>query len=351
MQNNKPIITAIITTYRRPQLLRRAIRSVLNQTYPYLKVLVCDDASNDETAKVVAELMQADPRVIYHYHPKNIGMVANYNFGLSQVETPYFSILSDDDVILPNFYADAMIYFEKYPKAMIVGGVTVEINKEGKVFYPAAYSWEKELYVEPPQSFLQYSIYHHFPHIDGTIYRQEIIKEVGLFDSTLPRTCDLDYALRLSSRFPYVMFPNLCAIFKPHNQSVSVLNASTLILKEFPKLIQKVSEDKIIPSDIRNLGIEALKKAYGSITFRAGLVFTAKGNFREGLEAASLLKQLYKYRWKALGLKLIVKNSQYFKPLHRLVIWAYQFWKTRTSRITATFDAQEYEKLAKYLEL
>lgn len=53
--SQKPMITTIIPTYRRPRLLRRAIRSVLNQTYPHFQVCVYDNASGDETATIVAD--------------------------------------------------------------------------------------------------------------------------------------------------------------------------------------------------------------------------------------------------------------------------------------------------------
>ena len=62
---NHPMITTIIPTYRRPKLLRRAILSVLNQTYTNIQVCVFDNASGDETALVVAELARMDNRVKY----------------------------------------------------------------------------------------------------------------------------------------------------------------------------------------------------------------------------------------------------------------------------------------------
>src|SRR4051794_28458036 len=90
MQTEAPLITAIIPTYRRPLLLRRAIRSVLDQTYPNLLVCVYDNASGDETASVVRALAREDPRVRYHCHPENIGMSANFAYAMERVETPYF---------------------------------------------------------------------------------------------------------------------------------------------------------------------------------------------------------------------------------------------------------------------
>jgi glycosyltransferase involved in cell wall biosynthesis len=99
---SKPLITTIIPTYRRPKLLRRAIKSVLNQTYPHFQVCVYDNASWDETADVVAEIAKKDARVKYHCHAENIGAIRNFNYGMVHVNTPFFSFLSDDDILFQN---------------------------------------------------------------------------------------------------------------------------------------------------------------------------------------------------------------------------------------------------------
>jgi glycosyltransferase involved in cell wall biosynthesis len=70
-----PLITVIIPTYRRPKMLGRAIRSVLNQTFPDLQVCVYDNASGDETTQVVVEFAERDSRVRYHCHAANIGAI------------------------------------------------------------------------------------------------------------------------------------------------------------------------------------------------------------------------------------------------------------------------------------
>ena len=102
--NDSPLITCVIPTYRRPQWVARAIRSVLNQTFTRLRVFVSDNASGDETTAEVRRIQTSDPRVIYHCQPKNLGMRGNFDYGLAHVETPFYSLLSDDDVLLPQFY-------------------------------------------------------------------------------------------------------------------------------------------------------------------------------------------------------------------------------------------------------
>ena len=85
-----PTITTILPTFRRPERLKKAIRSVLNQTYPHFQVCIYDNASDDATASVVAEFASIDPRVKYHCHPQNIGAAENFQYGLDRVETPFF---------------------------------------------------------------------------------------------------------------------------------------------------------------------------------------------------------------------------------------------------------------------
>ena len=92
-----PKITCIIPTYQRPDLLKRAINSVLNQTYADFQICIYDNASGDETANTVAAFKKKDTRIHYTLHEKNIGMMANYQLAISKVNTPFFCILSDDD--------------------------------------------------------------------------------------------------------------------------------------------------------------------------------------------------------------------------------------------------------------
>ena len=101
-------VTAVIPTYRRPELLQRAIRSVLAQTHRDVRVHVYDNASGDATEDVVRAIAASDARVTYHAQPSNIGATRNFQYGMRDVKTPYFSCLSDDDVLFPDFYATAL---------------------------------------------------------------------------------------------------------------------------------------------------------------------------------------------------------------------------------------------------
>ena len=110
-----PMITTVIPTYRRPQLLRRAIRSVLDQSYPHFRLCIYDNASGDETGELVARLASQDTRIHYHCHQQNIGAQSNFIYGYSRVRTPFLHLISDDDFLLPGFFAQAIGALEGKP--------------------------------------------------------------------------------------------------------------------------------------------------------------------------------------------------------------------------------------------
>lgn len=212
---SKPLITCILTTRRRPQLLKRAIESVLNQTYPHLQVCVYDNASGDETAQVVSEIAKTDPRVKYFCHTENIGPANNIFYGVKNVNTPFFSHLADDDYLLPNFYADAIPILENNSDLMFFGGTTL-MMRDDKVMgtLPPNPSKRKEKIYRPPEGFRQITKGHICA--PSVLFRTtDNIKRNGLCHPD-PRWCEFDFEFTISRKSAYYYSHKLCAVYLSH---------------------------------------------------------------------------------------------------------------------------------------
>ncbi len=90
------MLTIGIPTYNRSAFLRAALASALQQTSQEVKIVVLDNASTDDTEKMVRE---HGHRVRYERNEKNIGMTANFNRLLEYCDTEYFCWLQDDDAL------------------------------------------------------------------------------------------------------------------------------------------------------------------------------------------------------------------------------------------------------------
>jgi len=121
-----------------PDILRRAIDSVLNQTYPYFELIIVDDGSATSLEPIVREY--TDERIIFIQHPENRGAGAAHNTGIKASKYDWIAFICHDDEWLPNKLEICVPYIENnYPQYMfffhfpIVIGDLKEI--EGLPFY------------------------------------------------------------------------------------------------------------------------------------------------------------------------------------------------------------------------
>ena len=293
-------IATIIPTYRRPRLLARAIRSVLCQSYPDFEVHVYDNASGDETPEVVAQFAARDPRVKYHAHPRNIGMMENFAFGISHVETPYFSILSDDDFLLPGFFERAMSDLEDYPEAMFFFGGQLYTNSQGEVVAAPVEVWNAEGLLRPPALF---EIIAPGAWVTWTsiLFRSSVLSIIGGLDTALGHTADVDLILRAALRCAALLSKTPCAAFTIHSGSASESDRSHvheahLELTGFTKMeraIHSAGEDGIFSRGIAaRLGAIYRARVERNL-FRRALLLALHGESVLALKTADVLGQKF----------------------------------------------------------
>lgn len=99
------LVTVIIPTYKRAKFLKRAVDSVLDQTYINIEVIVVDDNGDNspyqkETAAIMENYIE-DPRVSYYQHRINKNGSAARNTGLNASKGHYIAFLDDDDYFMP----------------------------------------------------------------------------------------------------------------------------------------------------------------------------------------------------------------------------------------------------------
>lgn len=128
-------VSVVIPTHQRAALLADAVRSVLAQDPGPLEVLVCDDASADETPEIVAGLARDDDRVRLLRTPAASGGPAvPRNLGLSQARAPWVALLDDDDRWLPGKLAAQLAHCD----GLDLLAANALCRSTGRPYFPAA---------------------------------------------------------------------------------------------------------------------------------------------------------------------------------------------------------------------
>jgi glycosyltransferase involved in cell wall biosynthesis len=81
----------------------QAVRSVLDQEYGHLELVISDNASDDGTEEICRQFARCDARVRYHRQSQNIGLVPNFNAVLHRARGAYFKWMGDDDWLTPTY--------------------------------------------------------------------------------------------------------------------------------------------------------------------------------------------------------------------------------------------------------
>ncbi len=189
-------VSVIIPTHNRARLLPRAIRSVLAQSHRDLEVIVVDDASTDDTRRVVARL--DDPRVRYISHDTNRGGAAARNTGIAAARGAYIGFQdSDDEWLLEKLEKQMRVFRDHGGDADIVYCGLLRAQCGSVVYIP-------ESRIEVRQGdLLSQLLLGNFVSTQTLLVRRERIEDEGGFDERLGRFQDWELAIRLAAKFKF----------------------------------------------------------------------------------------------------------------------------------------------------
>jgi len=206
-------VTAIIPTFHRPLLVKRAVQSALAQTYRNLEVVVVIDGRDDATRQLVAAMRE--PRVRIVGLSANLGAAQARNIAVGMARGEWVAFLDDDDEWLPQKIALQM-------EAACASRAAYPVISSRTIVRTPAFDWisPRSMYAhgEPMSEYL----FCRRDFVDGARYmqtstlltRRELMLELP-FQRHLKRHQDWDWLLRASS-YPGVdfqMLPEPLAIF------------------------------------------------------------------------------------------------------------------------------------------
>jgi glycosyltransferase involved in cell wall biosynthesis len=129
-----------IPTYNRQAQLRGCLESLLSQVAEeQLTIYISDNASTDQTARVVSEFQQKYPRIIYHRNQTNLGPDGNFTQVLKMASTHYAWLLGDDDRLVPGAVKTVVqaITGQSFDLVVVNGGRRQKGGVLGRVAQPA----------------------------------------------------------------------------------------------------------------------------------------------------------------------------------------------------------------------
>lgn len=132
---SKKLITILIPTYNRLELLQKAYNSCKNQINTNFDLIIVDNGSNDGSKKFLNTIYEQD-KIISEliFNPVNIGATLSITNALSKVKTPWVTIVCDDDTIEPNFIEKSLPVIHETKTGFVITGFKT-VDESGNIRY------------------------------------------------------------------------------------------------------------------------------------------------------------------------------------------------------------------------
>jgi len=242
-EQENPLVSVVIPTYKRPDMLGRAIDSVLNQTYDNIEIIVVDDNDEDsEYRKETEDFMEKYTDVnnlVYFKHKENKGGSAARNTGIRNSKGDFVAFLDDDD---------------EWVKEKLVKQIKEFNNLDGEygvVYHPyLKCSENKEQIIPDIKNTKEYSgnitkllLKGNFIGTPVVLVKKEVFNKVGLFDENLPRLQDWELFIRISQYYKFKLINQSLTIVYVLEDSISsnnlaLIEAEEIILKKHYELFK-----------------------------------------------------------------------------------------------------------------
>jgi GT2 family glycosyltransferase/MoaA/NifB/PqqE/SkfB family radical SAM enzyme len=219
-----PLISVIVPTHNRPEMLRDAIQSVLKQTFQDFEIIIVNDAGQD--ASSVAQSFYSS-KVKYISHDTNKGLAAARNTGIRAASGKYIAYLDDDDIYYPEHLETLFTFLQESGE---------------KVAYTDAFRAHQHLqnnryvtyYKDIPYSHdfdNDRILYENFVPVLCFMHEKSCLDRCGMFDEAYTRLEDWELWLRMSRYFGMHHIRSLTCEFRYRPDGSSMVSGS------MPKLL------------------------------------------------------------------------------------------------------------------
>jgi len=224
-----PLISVILPVYNAEKYLVEALESLRYQTYPYFEVIALDDASTDDSYKILKNYAKIDSRIKVFKNKTNLRIADTLNLGLTKAKGNYIARMDADDISLPTRFQKQIKYLQSHPGVVVVGGQCLTIDKNshitGKKLFPTNHIDIHELmYTRNP-----------IQHPSIMINRSLLPKDFNWYNPHLNSAEDLDLYFRLGKFGLFANLKSAILMYRQHGDSVTFKNP-----KHTFKITQKV---------------------------------------------------------------------------------------------------------------
>ncbi|MDP2365901.1 MAG: glycosyltransferase [Ignavibacteria bacterium] len=249
MNKKEPKVSVLMPVFNGEKYLKKAIESVLCQTYTDFEFIIIDDGSTDNSLGIIQ--LFNDTRIKTFKNQSNCGIIDTLNFGLELIRGKYIARMDCDDISLPDRLQRQITYLEEHPDVGVVGCHVEIVDSQLK---PIA---------NPPRpiynNHLKWRLIYDCPLMHpSVVFRKELITKYGGYSKQFIHAEDFELWARLVDKTNFYQLNATLLLLRKHEENIGTVHYE----------LQKRTHLEIVESNIESLlcgygkiNVEAISKA------------------------------------------------------------------------------------------
>jgi glycosyltransferase involved in cell wall biosynthesis len=297
------LFSVVIPLYNKSPHIKKAIDSVLAQSYDNFELIVVDDGSTDGGADIVSQI--ADPR-IHLVHQKNAGVSAARNKGIELAQSDYIAFLDADDYWMPDHLETIKQLIEIYPDCGMyatsyrIRDKNGNLTQKPKINKPLGWHIKLDL-----DKYLELNTDQTYFWTGAICVWKRMFSQAGYFEVGLNTGQDLDMWLRIATHAPVAFINENTAIYNTGAVNPSTYRWSPEVGVDFLRLTKLIHN-----TNINDITKNHLYEYYSRRMIVRGRIALINGYEKEALEC---IKKSYKTKKNRIPLIKLI--TMYFLSL------------------------------------
>lgn len=284
---SQPLVTVLMTVYNGGTYLSPSLESILKQTFKDFELLIINDASTDDSLKIIQSY--GDPRIIVHSNAVNLGQTKSLNVGLRLARGKYVARMDADDLVFSQWLEELSDFLEWNPEVAVVSAKAAVIKDRAGIVrvLNTPTQW--------PEIVLKSLTFSPINHV-GSIGRRNIFLEMGGYDEGYHVPADFHLWSRLIRQgHRLAMVPKVLVVIRFHEENQS-------------KMTNQEEMIKIIYDNVRHLTAYPIEEREADLLYK--LIYEVHSlDCQEFREALTVLKSIYHQMKPSLGVESYVGKT------------------------------------------
>lgn len=274
VKHNLPEVFVFVPSYNHAKFIDKCLKSIINQTLPPSKLLVIDDGSKDDSAKVIERALKDCPFESELIVRENRGLCATLNQGLSLSYGKYFAYLGSDDIWLPEFLEERAKLLEKRNGAILGYGHAFFIDDQDVIFDSTADY--RENWANYPDGNAFPMLLQGIAPVSSTVfYRRSALEKVKWNEKS--RLEDYEMYLQIAALGDFAFDERVFSTWRHHSYNTS---------KDKMLMLDEVIAAQNRHHSLMGLDLKTLKDEQTKVRFRYARDFLQFGEKSEALKLA-----------------------------------------------------------------